>query len=153
MDMDDQEPASQINKDYHKSPPEPSRASASTDPDGNSSCATSGFVLRRARFANMNKRPVTAIGEAALKEFVSQVKQPRCYLIGRSEEAATRIIDECKTLNADAHVMFMRTDASLVKEVDRLCEDIKSKEDAINVLFLSAGAAVFDRQSMFVYQQ
>lgn len=95
----------------------------------------------------------SGIGEAALKEFVSQVKQPRCYLIGRSEEAATRIMDECKTLNADAHVMFMRTDASLVKEVDRLCEDIKSKEDAINVLFLSAGAAVFDRQSMFVYQQ
>lgn len=95
----------------------------------------------------------SGIGEAALKEFVSQVKQPRCYLIGRSEEAATRIIDECKTLNADAHVIFMRTDASLVKEVDRLCEDIKSKEDAINVLFLSAGAAVFDRQSMFVYQQ
>lgn len=95
----------------------------------------------------------SGIGEAALNEFVSQVKQPRCYLIGRSEEAATRIIDECKTLNADAHVIFMRTDASLVKEVDRLCEDIKSKEDAINVLFLSAGAAVFDRQSMFVYQQ
>lgn len=91
----------------------------------------------------------SGIGEAALKEFVSQTKRPKCYLVGRSEQAATRIIEECKTLNQDAHIVFMRADTSLVKEADRLCEDIKSREDAINILFLSAGAAVFDRQSSF----
>lgn len=91
----------------------------------------------------------SGIGEAALKEFVSQTKRPKCYLVGRSEQAATRIIGECKTLNPDARIVFMRADTSLVKEADRLCEDITSREDAINILFLSAGVAVFDRQSTF----
>lgn len=91
----------------------------------------------------------SGIGEAGLKEFVSQAKQPKCYLVGRSEQAATRIIDECKTLNPDARVIFMRADVSLVKEVDKLCENIKSKENTINVLFLSAGSVEFDRRSTF----
>lgn len=91
----------------------------------------------------------SGIGEAALKEFVSQANKPKCYFVGRSEQDATRIIDECKSLNPDARVVFLRADTSLVKEADRLCEDIKSRENAINVLFLSAGAASLDRQSTF----
>ena len=35
---------------------------------------------------------------------------------------------------------------SLIRVVDRVCEEIKAKEKAINILFLSAGVAVFDRR-------
>lgn len=89
------------------------------------------------------------IGEAALKQFVHDAVKPRCYFVGRSEEAAQRIIEECKGLNPDAAVVFIRADLSLMKEVDRVAEKIKSQEKAINVMFLSSGAALFDRNSEF----
>lgn len=91
----------------------------------------------------------SGIGEAALKEFVRKSKNPKCYLVGRSEQAATRIIKECKSFNPDTCVIFIQEDVSLVSGADRLCEKIKSLEDTINILFLSAGAAIFDRSSMF----
>lgn len=89
----------------------------------------------------------SGIGEAALKEFVKNAKKPKCYLVGRSEQAANRIIGECKSINSDAHVVFMQADVSLIREVDRLCEDIKGMEDTVNILFLSAGAPLMDRSS------
>lgn len=89
----------------------------------------------------------SGIGEAALKEFLKNAKKPKCYLVGRSEQAANRIIGECKTINPDAHVVFMQADVSLIRDVDRLCEEIKGMEDAVNILFLSAGAPLMDRSS------
>lgn len=91
----------------------------------------------------------SGIGEAAVKEFVRKSKNPKCYLVGRSEQAATRIIEECKSFNPDACVIFIQEDVSLVSGADRLCDKIKSLEDTVNILFLSAGAAIFDRSSMF----
>lgn len=35
---------------------------------------------------------------------------------------------------------------SLIRTVDEVCEEIKAKETAINMLFLSAGAAIMDRR-------
>lgn len=93
----------------------------------------------------------SGIGEAALKEFVKQAKKPKCYLVGRSEQAANRIIGDCQSLNPEAHVVFMQADVSLIKEVDKLCEKIKSMENAVNILFLSAGAALLGRSSMFPF--
>ena len=92
----------------------------------------------------------SGIGEAALKEFVKDAKSPKCYLVGRSEEAANRIIDECKSLNPDASVIFKRADMSLVKEADRLCEEITSVESVVDLLFLSAGAAILDRSGRYL---
>jgi len=82
----------------------------------------------------------SGIGEAALKEFVRKPTQPKCYLVGRSEQFANRIIEECKS--------FKKMSVWLAG-ADRLCEKIKSMEDTINILFLSAGAAIFDRSSIF----
>ncbi|RJE19551.1 hypothetical protein PHISCL_08106, partial [Aspergillus sclerotialis] len=87
----------------------------------------------------------SGIGEAALKEFIRNARSPKCYLVGRSEQAANRIIDECNALNPDASVVFMRADMSLVKEADRLSERIISVESVVDVLFLSAGTVIFDR--------
>lgn len=93
----------------------------------------------------------SGIGEAALKEFVRNARSPKCYLVGRCEQAANRIIDECNALNPDASVVFLRADMSLVREADRLCETIIGVERVVDVLFLSAGAAVLDRSGRFSY--
>ncbi len=83
------------------------------------------------------------IGETSLKQFAKHVHQPRVYVIGRSQEAADRIIAECKMLNPEGEYMFVKADTSLIQNVDDVCRDIKIKEKTINLLFLSTGTLTF----------
>lgn len=38
--------------------------------------------------------------------------------------------------------MFIKADCSLIRVVDDICRDIKSKEKAVNILFLTMGTFV-----------
>jgi NADP-dependent 3-hydroxy acid dehydrogenase YdfG len=87
----------------------------------------------------------SGIGEATLKKFAKYSKQPRAYFIGRSQDAADRIITECKVLNPGGEYIFRRGDVSLIKVVDEVCEEIKTKEKFLNILFLSQGVMSMDR--------
>ncbi|KAF4340852.1 hypothetical protein FBEOM_5193 [Fusarium beomiforme] len=79
------------------------------------------------------------IGETALKAFAKHTAQPRIYYIGRSQESGDRLQNELKGLNPDGEYVFIKKDMSLLKNVDEVCRDIKSKEPVLNVLFLSQG--------------
>ncbi|KAH7013651.1 hypothetical protein EDB80DRAFT_762242 [Ilyonectria destructans] len=57
--------------------------------------------------------------------------------------AGDRLQQELKTLNSEGTYNFIKTDLSLLKNVDDVCRDIKSKEKAINVLFMSQGTLKF----------
>lgn len=81
----------------------------------------------------------SGIGEAALKEFARSARSPRAYFIGRSQEAAARITAECRQLNPEGEFTFIKADISLIHNVDEVCRKIQSKEQAINILFLSSG--------------
>ncbi|KLO85987.1 uncharacterized protein LW93_14610 [Fusarium fujikuroi] len=79
------------------------------------------------------------IGETALKAFAKYTTQPKIYYIGRSQEAGDRLQIELKELNPEGEYVFIKKDMSLLKNVDEVCRDIKSKETVLNVLFLSQG--------------
>ncbi|KFY35813.1 hypothetical protein V494_05572 [Pseudogymnoascus sp. VKM F-4513 (FW-928)] len=81
----------------------------------------------------------SGIGEYSLKAFAQQAKSPRIYLVGRSEDAATRIITECKDLNPTGQYIFIKSDISLLKNVDTVCQEITAKEISINLLFQTQG--------------
>ncbi|KAH7161247.1 hypothetical protein EDB81DRAFT_337854 [Dactylonectria macrodidyma] len=83
------------------------------------------------------------IGEMALKAFTKYTIQPKIYFIGRSQEAGDRISQELKVLNPKGTYLFVKADMSLLKNVDEVCKDIKSKENAINILFMSQGTLRF----------
>jgi NADP-dependent 3-hydroxy acid dehydrogenase YdfG len=84
----------------------------------------------------------SGIGEATLKQFATHARQPRVYFVGRSQEAGDRITAECKALNSEGEYIFVKADVSLIRVVDDVCRDIKSKETAVNLLFLSTGTMV-----------
>jgi|SRR5271155_3782058 len=79
------------------------------------------------------------IGATTLKQFAKHACQPRAYFIGRSQDAGDRITAECKALNPEGEYIFVKADASLIRVVDDVCQEIRKKEKAINILFLSAG--------------
>ena len=82
------------------------------------------------------------IGEYTLKQFAKHTQQPRVYFVGRSQEAADRIVAECKALNSKGEFFFVKADVGLIGTVDDVCRDIKSKEMSINLLFLNQGTLV-----------
>lgn len=84
------------------------------------------------------------IGESTLKEFARNARQPRVYFVGRSQDAGNRVTAECRQLNPEGEFIFIQADCSLIKVVDSVCSEIKNKEDAINLLFLSCGTVVLN---------
>lgn len=91
----------------------------------------------------------SGIGEISLKHFAKHARQPRVYLVGRSQDAGDRIAVECKALNPQGEYIFVKANVSLIRVVDEVCEEIKAKEKAINILFLSAGLPSMDRSGMY----
>jgi NADP-dependent 3-hydroxy acid dehydrogenase YdfG len=91
----------------------------------------------------------SGIGETTLKQFAKHSRQPRTYLVGRSQDAGDRIVAKCKALNSDGEYIFVKADVSLIRVVDEVCEEIKAMEKAINILFFSAGLPSMDRSGMY----
>ena len=79
------------------------------------------------------------VGEATVRRFAKYAPAPRVYLIGRSQEAGARIVNECKALNPDGKFTFIAKDTSLIRNVDEICKTIEQNEKSINLLFLTIG--------------
>jgi NAD(P)-dependent dehydrogenase (short-subunit alcohol dehydrogenase family) len=82
----------------------------------------------------------SGIGEYTLKCFARRASSPRVYIIGRSQSAADRILNECKILNSNGTFEFIRADVGLLKEVDDACRQIREKEESVNILFMTQGS-------------
>jgi NAD(P)-dependent dehydrogenase (short-subunit alcohol dehydrogenase family) len=82
------------------------------------------------------------IGETSLKQFAKRAVKPRIYFLGRSKESGNRVRAELQKLNPEGEYNFISVDVSLLRSVDEVCREIKSKESAINLLFLSTGSIV-----------
>ncbi|TEY45016.1 hypothetical protein BOTCAL_0337g00140 [Botryotinia calthae] len=86
----------------------------------------------------------SGIGMGTLKAFIKYANAPKAYIIGRSESAAGRLLKYLKLSNPSATLNFLEGEISLIKEVDRLCDEIKRKEEKVDIVFLSAGYLSFD---------
>jgi short-subunit dehydrogenase len=93
----------------------------------------------------------TGIGETTVKTFAKHAASPRIYLTGRSQEAGDRIVGECKTLNPNGTYIFIKAETSLLRNVDKLCDEIKAQEKSINVLFLSVGTLMHGQSRSFIH--
>lgn len=82
----------------------------------------------------------SGIGELALRTFVQHNVQPRVYIVGRSKGASDRIIADLKATNPQGRYTFIQADVSLITAVDKVCEQIRANETAINLLFQSQGS-------------
>lgn len=87
----------------------------------------------------------SGIGEYTLKQFAKHAREPRIYVVGRSQEAADRITAECRKTNAEGQYFFIPADTSLIRNVDDVCQQIRSKEKTVNILFLSTGTLVSNK--------
>ncbi|KAI0433340.1 putative short-chain dehydrogenases/reductase [Xylaria sp. FL1042] len=89
----------------------------------------------------------SGIGEYTLKAFARYARAPKVIVVGRSQEAADRILSECRQLSPEGHFEFIRADVSLLKNVDDVCRQIKEKVAVINLLFESQGSMAFESET------
>ncbi len=81
----------------------------------------------------------SGIGMGTLKQFAKHAKKPKAYILGRSRTAASKLLADIKASNPEGEFEFIETEVSLIRNVDLACDQIKSKEKKIDMLFMSAG--------------
>lgn len=81
----------------------------------------------------------SGIGLGTLKALAKHANAPRAYIIGRSKEKAPHIIDKLKLVNPMATFVFIEGQFSLIKDVDKMCEEIKRFETHVDILCMSPG--------------
>lgn len=86
----------------------------------------------------------SGIGLGTLKQFAKSTNNPKAYIVGRSKKAATPLLDELQKLSPEGTFIFIESEISLIKNVDAVSEEIKSKEKKLDLLFLSPGYLSFD---------
>jgi NADP-dependent 3-hydroxy acid dehydrogenase YdfG len=81
----------------------------------------------------------SGIGLSTLKQFVKYSNAPKVYVVGRSKQSATPLLHELEVLNPKGIFIFVETEISLIKNVDAVCEEIKTSEQMLDLVFLSPG--------------
>jgi NAD(P)-dependent dehydrogenase (short-subunit alcohol dehydrogenase family) len=106
----------------------------------------------------------SGIGMGTLKQFAKRAFAPKIYVVGRSKSAASALLEELQGSNPEATINFLETEISLIKvslshrsegnvliellmtfgqNVDIVCEEIKSREKKLDLLFMSPGYLSF----------
>jgi NAD(P)-dependent dehydrogenase (short-subunit alcohol dehydrogenase family) len=88
----------------------------------------------------------SGIGEHTAYAFARYTEAPSIYIVGRSEESGNRIVKKLKELNPNPNAKFeyVKCDAGLIKEDDRLCSIISGKENKVNLLVTSIAYMNFE---------
>jgi NADP-dependent 3-hydroxy acid dehydrogenase YdfG len=81
----------------------------------------------------------SGIGMGTLKALVKNANAPKIYILGRSKSSAATLLNELLSMIPQATLVFIETEVSLMKNVDTACEQIKSDEKKVDILFLSPG--------------
>ncbi|KAH7321556.1 hypothetical protein BKA65DRAFT_512452 [Rhexocercosporidium sp. MPI-PUGE-AT-0058] len=85
----------------------------------------------------------SGIGMGSLRQFAKNTKAPKIYILCRSKGAATPLLNEIKKLNPEGTYELIETEISLIKNVDKACDEIKSKEKKVDLVFVSPGYLAF----------
>ena len=86
----------------------------------------------------------SGIGMGTLKQFAKHAYAPKVYIVGRSKNAASDLLDELTSSNPQATFVFLEAEISLMRKVDEVCEEIKTKEKKLDILFMSPGYLSFE---------
>ncbi|KAK4463435.1 hypothetical protein QBC42DRAFT_324213 [Cladorrhinum samala] len=83
------------------------------------------------------------IGKSTLQQLVSRGLPIRAYIVGRDEAAFRPVLDELRRVNESADLVFLQGQVSLLSDTKRVVDEIISREQSIDLLFLSSGFLPF----------
>ena len=84
------------------------------------------FKARSSGFVAVFVGRTSGIREATVRALAAHGEKCTVYIIGRNNTAAEAIINLCQDSSLGSIVIFIQKDVSLLKNVDLVCEEIKS---------------------------
>jgi NAD(P)-dependent dehydrogenase (short-subunit alcohol dehydrogenase family) len=88
----------------------------------------------------------SGIGRNTAVKLAGAVATPTIFIVGRNEAAGAEVLEELKAANKDGTYSFLPADVSHLRNVDEVCQKLKSEMPALDLLFLSSGAIAFSKQ-------
>ena len=88
----------------------------------------------------------SGIALATLTEYARQSSRPKIYIVGRSDAKLSGIIKDLERINPQGSYVPIRSEISLLKNVDTACEEYKRKEDSLDLLVMAPGYLKLSRQ-------
>ncbi|KAJ5105420.1 NAD(P)-binding protein [Penicillium alfredii] len=79
------------------------------------------------------------IGKATLIRLIATKVPVKVYVIGRNGEKHNAFLDQLRGSNKLAQIIWLEGQLSLLADTRRLCDEIQSREQHIDVLYMSAG--------------
>jgi NADP-dependent 3-hydroxy acid dehydrogenase YdfG len=81
-----------------------------------------------------------------LTEFTRNSNRPKVYIVGRSDAKLSNIIAELERINPEGSYVPIRSEISLLKNVDAACEEYKRKEKCLDLLVMCPGYLKLSRK-------
>lgn len=88
----------------------------------------------------------SGIGRSTAVKLAGAIAKATIYIVGRNEMAGEQVVEEMKAANNDGSYYFIPADVSDLRKVDTVCQDLKSKVVALDLLFLTSGGIAFSKQ-------
>ncbi len=83
------------------------------------------------------------IGKATLTALVVKGLPIKVYIIRRDKDSRKAWLEELENSNPHAQIIWLEGQVSVLAETKRLTDEIKSREESIDLLFLSQGFLPF----------
>ena len=84
------------------------------------------------------------IGLATLKAFATHIPHPKAIIIGRSRSKFTPELENLKRINSSGEYTFLEADVSLIRNIDKVTNEVKALVSHIDLLFTSQGYISFN---------
>ncbi len=81
----------------------------------------------------------SGIALATLTEYTRCSVRPKVYIVGRSDIKLSNIIRNLEWINPQGSYIPIRSEISLLKNVDTACEEYKRKEKTLDLLIMCPG--------------
>lgn len=90
-------------------------------------------------FAALFVGGTSGIGRSTLRQLAQHAHKPSVYIVGRNEQNASPLLRELRQTNPEGSFHFLEADVTLMRNVDRVCAEVKRREDKLNLLFMTPG--------------
>lgn len=81
-----------------------------------------------------------------LMEYTRQSNRPKVYIVGRNNAKLSSAIGDLKKINPQGSYLSIRSDVSLLRNVDAACAEYKGKEEKLDLLVMAPGYLKMSRQ-------
>src|SRR5438045_2067901 len=99
----------------------------------------SSLTFRPLRMVALFIDVMSGISKGTLRQLTKHIKALKVYIIGQSKSSVRPQVDKLEALNSQGSFIFIETEISLIRNVDAVCDEIKAKEQKMNLIVLSTG--------------